>query len=73
MIFNIITTQSDIYDSFLNTSLIARGIEKNIIKINLINLYDFAIDKHRSIDDTPYGGGPGMVLRVILSIRLCRK
>jgi len=64
MIFNIITTQSDIYDSFLNTSLIARGIEKNIIKINLINLYDFAIDKHRSIDDTPYGGGPGMVLRV---------
>ena len=64
MIFNIITTQPDIYDSFLNTSLIARGIEKDIIKINPINLYDFAIDKHRSIDDTPYGGGPGMVLRV---------
>jgi len=64
MIFNIITTQPDIYESFLKTGLIARGIEKNIIKINLINLYDFASDKHRSIDDTPYGGGPGMVLRV---------
>lgn len=64
MTHNIITTQTNIYDSFLRTGLIARGIKKEIIKVNLLNLYDFAIDKHRSIDDSPYGGGPGMILRV---------
>lgn len=64
MIYKIITTQTGIYDSFLKTGLIARGQEKKIIKIELHSLYDFASDKHRSIDDSPYGGGPGMVLRV---------
>lgn len=64
MIYNIITTQPNIYNSFLSTGLIARGIEKELIKINIFNLYDYAFDKHKSIDDTPYGGGAGMVLRV---------
>ncbi len=64
MKYNIITTQPKIYDSFLKTGLIARGINKNIIDIKIHNLYDFALNKHKSIDDTPYGGGAGMVLRV---------
>lgn len=64
MIYNILTTQPTIYDSFLKTGLTARGLLKKIIKINVFSLYDFALDKHHSIDDTPYGGGPGMVLRV---------
>ncbi len=64
MIYNIFTTQTNIYDSFLKTGLIARGILKKIIKINIFNLYDFGFGTHKSIDDTPYGGGPGMILRV---------
>jgi len=65
MIFHLITTQPQIYDSFLlNASLIARGIKKKIIDIKIYNLHDFAFDKHKSVDDTPYGGGAGMILRV---------
>lgn len=64
MKFKIVTTQPQIYDSFLNTGLISRGINKKIINIDLYNLHDFAFDKHKSIDDSPYGGGAGMVLRV---------
>ena len=63
MTFNVITTQPQIYDSFLQTGLIARGIDKKIIKIKIHNLYDFGIGIHKSVDDTPYGGGPGMILR----------
>lgn len=64
MTFKIITTQPGIYNSFLQTGLISRGIDKKIIEIKLYNLHDFALDRHKSIDDTPYGGGAGMVLRV---------
>ncbi|MCL5406948.1 MAG: tRNA (guanosine(37)-N1)-methyltransferase TrmD [Patescibacteria group bacterium] len=64
MIYNILTTQTGIYGSFLKTGLIARGIDKKIIKINIFDLHEFAFDRHKSVDDTPYGGGPGMILRV---------
>lgn len=64
MKFEILTTQPGIYESFLKTGLIARGISKDIINIDIHSLYDIASDPHHSIDDTPYGGGAGMVLRV---------
>lgn len=64
MIFKVVTTQPSIYDSFLKTGLISRGIERKIIDIKIHNLHDYAFDAHRSIDDTPYGGGAGMVLKV---------
>ncbi len=64
MKIDIITTQPGIYESFLNTGLIARGISRDIISVKINNLHDYAHDAHRSIDDTPYGGGPGMVLKV---------
>jgi len=64
MIYRIITTQPKIYDSFVKTGLIARGIDKKIIDIKIHNLYDFGLGAHKSIDDTPYGGGAGMVIRV---------
>jgi len=64
MIYHILTTQPQIYDSFLDTGLVARGIDKNIINIKIHNLYDYGLGVHKSIDDTPYGGGAGMVLRV---------
>jgi len=64
MNIKILTTQPKIYESFLKTGLLARGILKKIIDVKLVNLYDFGEGNHRSIDDTPYGGGPGMILRV---------
>jgi len=62
--FNIISTQPNIYKSFLETGLIARGLDRKIIDINIHDLHDFSFDAHRSIDDTPAGGGAGMVLKV---------
>ena len=47
----------------LKQSIIGRAVEKNIIDINLINIRDFSKDKHKKVDDTPYGGGAGMVIR----------
>ncbi len=47
----------------LNESIIKRAREKNILNINLIQLRDFAFNKHNQVDDTPFGGGSGMVLK----------
>ena len=47
----------------LKQSIIGRAVEKNIIDINLINIRDFSKDKQKKVDDTPYGGGAGMVIR----------
>ena len=44
--------------------VIGRAIKKGILNINPVDLRDFAVDKHRSVDDKPFGGGPGMVMRV---------
>lgn len=52
------------FKSFLDTSLIKRAQKKKLLKINLINIRDFTTDKHRSVDDSPFGGGAGMVLKV---------
>ena len=48
----------------LTESIIKRAINKGIVKINIFNLRDFAEDAHKTVDDTPYGGGAGMVLKV---------
>lgn len=64
MKFIVLTLFPELFDSFLKTSLIARGISKKIIDINARNLRDWTTDRHKSVDDRPYGGGVGMVLRV---------
>ncbi|WP_129597311.1 tRNA (guanosine(37)-N1)-methyltransferase TrmD [Anaerophilus nitritogenes] len=46
----------------LTESIIGRAIEKNIVNINTINIRDFSVDKHKKVDDYPYGGGAGMVM-----------
>ncbi len=63
MIINVITIFPDIIDSFKETGFIKRAIEKNILSINVINLRDFSVNKHKKVDDKPFGGGPGMVLQ----------
>lgn len=47
----------------LKQSILGRAIENNLIEINLISIRDFSKDKHKKVDDTPYGGGAGMVIR----------
>jgi len=64
MIFDIITIFPNIFDSFLNESIIKKAIQKGLIKINVHNLRDFTEDLHQVIDDKPFGGGGGMVFKV---------
>jgi tRNA (guanine37-N1)-methyltransferase len=61
--FRIVTMFPELFEGFLGASLIGKAIEKAAIDIRLIDLRAFAHDKHRSLDDTPYGGGAGMVMR----------
>mgnify|MGYP005886184169 FL=1 len=62
MRINILTLFPESFEP-LKQSIIGRAVEKNIIDINLINIRDFSKDKHKKVDDTPYGGGAGMVIR----------
>jgi len=62
MKFDILTLFPEMFDS-INRSIIGKAIEKNLIEINLVNIRDFSKDKHKKVDDTPYGGGAGMVLK----------
>ncbi|MDP3731261.1 MAG: tRNA (guanosine(37)-N1)-methyltransferase TrmD [bacterium] len=64
MKFDIITIFPEIFDSFKNEALIARAQKKKIISINTHFLRDYTDDAHKSVDDRPYGGGPGMLLKV---------
>lgn len=63
MRFDIITIFPHILDSYFSESLLKKAQEKGLIKIELHNLRDFTNDRHRKVDDSPYGGGPGMVLK----------
>lgn len=61
MKFNVLTLFPEMFSS-LNESIIGRSKEKGLIDINLINIRDFSKNKHKKVDDTPYGGGAGMVM-----------
>ena len=61
MKFDVLTLFPEMFEP-LNSSIIGRAKEKNLIEINLINIRDFSRDKHKKVDDTPYGGGAGMVM-----------
>ncbi|MBI2053865.1 MAG: tRNA (guanosine(37)-N1)-methyltransferase TrmD [Candidatus Staskawiczbacteria bacterium] len=62
--FDVITIFPEIFGSFLKESLLHKAQEKKIIRIKIHNLRDFADSKHKVVDDKPYGGGPGMVLKI---------
>src|SRR5690349_24986095 len=59
----IVTLFPEIFDSFLAASLLGKAIEGGLIAVERTNPRDHAGGRHRSVDDTPYGGGPGMILR----------
>ena len=64
MQFDIITIFPKIFDSYFKESIIKRAQEKKLVKIKVHNLRDYTTDRHKTVDDKPYGGGFGMVLMV---------
>ena len=59
---DVLTLFPKMFDGFLTESIIKRAIDKGKVKINIINFRDYTLDPHGKVDDTPYGGGAGMVL-----------
>ncbi|PTN37995.1 tRNA (guanosine(37)-N1)-methyltransferase TrmD [Desulfonatronum sp. SC1] len=62
MQFNIVTLFPEFFASALQCGLLGKALEQETVTVRLINPRDFAVDRHRSVDDRPYGGGPGMVM-----------
>lgn len=62
MRFDLLTLFPDLFDSYLQQSLLKKAIDRGLIEIHRWNFRDWATDKHQSVDDKPYGGGAGMLL-----------
>lgn len=62
MKIDILSLFPEMFEGFKNTSIIKRAIDKGVVEITVHNFREFAHDRHKSVDDTPYGGGQGMVL-----------
>ena len=61
--YRVLTLFPDMFESAFGSSIIARGIKDGLISLECTQIRDFASDKHQSVDDSPYGGGPGMVMK----------
>ena len=75
MKINILTLFPEMFDIF-NHSIIGKAKDKGIVEINTMNIRDFTLNKHKKVDDYPYGGGAGMVMTpqpIVDSIRACKK
>ncbi|MFA5109191.1 MAG: tRNA (guanosine(37)-N1)-methyltransferase TrmD [Patescibacteria group bacterium] len=64
MKFHLLTIFPAIFDSYINESILKRAQAKKIIKFKIHNLRDWTKDKHRTVDDAPYGGGAGMLMKI---------
>ena len=62
MKIDILTIFPNMFDNIFNESIIKRAVENDIVGINIVNFRDYSDDPHKKVDDTPYGGGAGMVL-----------
>lgn len=62
MKIDILTLFPDMFTGFLNESIIKRAIDKKLVTINIVNFRNYSLDPHHKVDDTPFGGGAGMVL-----------
>lgn len=63
MKFTVLSLFPDILDGYFQSSLMKKAVERGLIDVELVNIRDFALDKHKTCDDIPYGGGAGMVLK----------
>ena len=64
MQIDILTLFPEMFEGFLTESIIKRAIEKELVKINIVNFRKYTTDPHGKVDDTPFGGGAGMVLQI---------
>ena len=64
MKITVLTLFPEMYEGFLNTSIIKRILDKKLAEIKIVDIRDYSQDKHRHVDDTPYGGGAGMLMKV---------
>lgn len=64
MRIDIATLFPEVFTPYVTTSIIGRAQQKNLVEIHTWNIRDFANDKHKTVDDTPYGGGAGMVMKI---------
>ena len=62
MRFHTMTLFPEIFNSYMNESIMKKAVEKNIIEVNIYNIRDFSTNKHKKVDDYPFGGGAGMVM-----------
>ncbi|REJ94013.1 MAG: tRNA (guanosine(37)-N1)-methyltransferase TrmD [Planctomycetota bacterium] len=62
MRFDVLTLFPAIFEGYLSQSLLKKAIDAGLVQIHLWNFRDWATDRHKSVDDTPYGGGPGMLI-----------
>jgi len=63
MKFKILTLFPEIIEGFFSSSIMAKAVEKGLIEYEILNIRDYALDKHKKCDDYPFGGGAGMVLK----------
>jgi tRNA (guanine37-N1)-methyltransferase len=63
MLFDLLTLFPEMFQGPLNESLLKKAQDKGLLSFNLVNLRDFTTDKHKTADDSPYGGGAGMVMK----------
>jgi tRNA (guanine37-N1)-methyltransferase len=63
VIFHVATLFPEIFKGYVESSILEKAITKGLLTIHLVNIRDFAFDKHRTCDDYTYGGGPGMILK----------
>jgi len=76
MFIDVLTIFPDMVQLVTGWSILKRAIDKGLVTVRAVNIRDFATDKHRTTDDTPYGGGPGMVMKpepVVGAIEFARK
>lgn len=64
MTFDIITIFPNIVKEYINTGIVNNALKKELVNINVHDLRKWTDDKHKTVDDTPYGGGPGMIMKV---------
>ena len=62
---HVLTIFPGIFESFMKFGILRRAFEKGLLKVNLINIRDSAVNHHGTVDDTPYGGGAGLIMKPV--------
>jgi len=71
--FDLLTLFPEMFQGPLNESLLKKASSRGLLSFNIVNIRDFATDKHKTVDDTSYGGGSGMVMKVDVIVRALEK